>query len=191
MSGIVKTSHHADFDEAWYLQPSRPPAAPLLYDIRLEPDDTSVDATNAPPQSETTTPITPTNLETLSYVVWHPQMIWRHQPINLVTSNVPWPPMKSFDKPSPWVIPPECRVSPLLLRETALPPQSERSFRPQTAAAAMLHTPPFHLAPPTDDTFTSPHCHANKGQPCIGSSFGIYDIAKGHHPDIHVTVPIF
>lgn len=34
-SGIVKTCHHAVFDEAWYLQPSRPPAAQLLYDLGL------------------------------------------------------------------------------------------------------------------------------------------------------------
>ena len=32
-SGLVKTSHHAYFDEAWYLQPSRPPAAQLLYSL--------------------------------------------------------------------------------------------------------------------------------------------------------------
>lgn len=50
-SGIVKTSHHAVFDESWYHQPKRPPAAQLLYDIGLEsvqdpipasPDDTSI-----------------------------------------------------------------------------------------------------------------------------------------------------
>jgi hypothetical protein len=29
-SGITKSSHHAVFDEAWYLQPSRPPMAQLL-----------------------------------------------------------------------------------------------------------------------------------------------------------------
>jgi len=40
-SGLVKRSHHAQFDEAWYLQPTRPPAAQLLYDLGLEvdPDD--------------------------------------------------------------------------------------------------------------------------------------------------------
>lgn len=32
-SGVVKTSHHAQFDEAWYLQHTRPPAAQLLYDL--------------------------------------------------------------------------------------------------------------------------------------------------------------
>lgn len=37
-SGVVKTSHHAVFDEAWYLQSSRPPAAQLLYDMGMEPD---------------------------------------------------------------------------------------------------------------------------------------------------------
>ena len=32
---VVKTSHHAVFDEAWYLQLSRPPASQLLYDLGL------------------------------------------------------------------------------------------------------------------------------------------------------------
>ena len=155
-SGIVKTSHHADFDEAWYLQPSRPPAAQLLYDIGLKPDDRSDDATNVLPPLETTTPITPSNLLTLSYVVWHPPMIWRHQPISLVTTNVPWPPMKSFEKPSSWIIPPESRVSPLSLRETALPTRSDQPYRPHTASAAMLHqTPTFLPAPPSNDSLAT------------------------------------
>jgi len=38
-TGVVKTSHHATFDEAWYLQPTRPPAAQLLYDMGLEFED--------------------------------------------------------------------------------------------------------------------------------------------------------
>jgi hypothetical protein len=37
--GILKTSHHADFDEAWYLQPHCPPAAQLLYNLGLEYED--------------------------------------------------------------------------------------------------------------------------------------------------------
>lgn len=36
-SGVVKRSHHAEFDEAWYLQQSCPPAAQHLYDIGLAP----------------------------------------------------------------------------------------------------------------------------------------------------------
>ena len=38
-TSIVKTSHHATFDKAWYLQPTRPPAAQLLYDMGLEYED--------------------------------------------------------------------------------------------------------------------------------------------------------
>jgi hypothetical protein len=38
VSGIVKHSHHVVFDKAWYLQPSCPPAAQLLYDIGLQDD---------------------------------------------------------------------------------------------------------------------------------------------------------
>jgi hypothetical protein len=38
-TGTVKRSHHALFDEAWYLQSHRPPAAQLLYDLGLEPDN--------------------------------------------------------------------------------------------------------------------------------------------------------
>jgi hypothetical protein len=41
-SGVVKTSHHATFNEAWYLQPTRPPAAQLLYDMGLEYDDATM-----------------------------------------------------------------------------------------------------------------------------------------------------
>ncbi len=29
----MKRSHHAQFDEAWYLQDTRPPAAQLLYNL--------------------------------------------------------------------------------------------------------------------------------------------------------------
>ena len=43
---LVKTSHHAQFDEAWYLQDSRPPAAQLLYDLDLEAED------DAPPVTQ-------------------------------------------------------------------------------------------------------------------------------------------
>ncbi len=41
-SGIVKSCHHAVFDEAWYLQPSRPPAAQLLYDLGIESEEEPV-----------------------------------------------------------------------------------------------------------------------------------------------------
>jgi hypothetical protein len=50
-SGLVKRSHHAQFDEAWYLQSNRPPAAQLLYDLGLEvdSDDEAEDVPQLPP----------------------------------------------------------------------------------------------------------------------------------------------
>ncbi len=45
-SGLVKRSHHAQFDEAWYLQYNRPPAA--LYDLGLEVDSDD-DVEDVPP----------------------------------------------------------------------------------------------------------------------------------------------
>ncbi len=54
-TGIVKTSHHTTFDEAWYLQPTRPPAAQLLYDLGLEAENTL----DTPDQSPTTTTTAP------------------------------------------------------------------------------------------------------------------------------------
>jgi hypothetical protein len=41
-SGIVKSCHHAVFDEAWYLQPTRPPAAHLRFDLGLEAETSFV-----------------------------------------------------------------------------------------------------------------------------------------------------
>lgn len=52
-SHIVKTSHHAIFDEAWYLQPHRPPFAQMLYDIGLEyvPDEIPAPPIGPPPKA--------------------------------------------------------------------------------------------------------------------------------------------
>jgi hypothetical protein len=57
-SGITKTCHHATFDEAWYLQDDRPPAAQLLYTLGLKSDSTfttslpdgPIDVAHYPPQ---------------------------------------------------------------------------------------------------------------------------------------------
>jgi hypothetical protein len=46
-SGLVNTSHHAQFDEAWYLQTTWPPAVQLLFDLGIEAD---VATTPDPPQ---------------------------------------------------------------------------------------------------------------------------------------------
>ncbi len=47
-SGVVKRLHHAVFDEAWYLQPSQPPAAQLLYDLGLEDESPTCVTVNDP-----------------------------------------------------------------------------------------------------------------------------------------------
>ena len=53
-SGIVKTTHHATFDKAWYLQQQQPPAAQLLYNLGLEQDNPSTVLTE--PSSNPTIP---------------------------------------------------------------------------------------------------------------------------------------
>ena len=45
---MVKSSHHAIFDEAWYLQPRRPPFAQMLYDVGLESDEEIIIPTSKP-----------------------------------------------------------------------------------------------------------------------------------------------
>jgi hypothetical protein len=91
-TGLVKQSHHAQFDEAWYLQPHRPPAAQLLYNLGLEADDDLHTSTDDP------------NLATLM----------DHNPITLLPA--PWPllPPPKLDD-SIWCVPPSCRTTPLPL----------------------------------------------------------------------------
>jgi hypothetical protein len=42
LSGLAKTSHHAQLDEAWYLWHKQPPGPQLLYGLGLEADVTSL-----------------------------------------------------------------------------------------------------------------------------------------------------
>jgi hypothetical protein len=67
-SGIVKSCHHAIFDEAWYLQPHQPPAAQLLYDLGIKSDTeyVSLDGPLHPTLMGTIKPIT---------VAWPPTSI--------------------------------------------------------------------------------------------------------------------
>ncbi len=76
-SGLVKHSNHATFDKAWYLQPSRPPAAQLLYDLGLEAEDV--------PVSETSPDIVPPPVSD----------------IQLASAPVLWPPSYDFCKSAP------------------------------------------------------------------------------------------
>ncbi len=124
-SGLVKRSHHAQFDEAWYLQPHRPPAAQLLYDLGLEADD--------------------------DLHIWEDD--WQSGTTS-VDDNVisllpaPWPPLPSANlSASKWCVPCSCRNTPLPLRETVI-------ARPIIAAAARVWPPP-ESPPPTPSNIVS------------------------------------
>ncbi len=106
VSVIFKQSHHATFDEAWYLQPAWPPAAQLLYDLGLEADDLSTSAMGTMPD------------------------LIQVSDDSIKIAPVPWPPISVLCKDmSKWHVPAGPRMLPLPLRETALP-------RPIAAAAA-------------------------------------------------------
>jgi hypothetical protein len=95
-SGIVKSCHHAIFNEAWYLQPTQPPAAQLLYDLglELEADFVLLDGLLHPPSPGTIEPIS---------IPWPPPLP---------------PPLKSNLK---WKNPPHSLHAPPPLRITAAP----------------------------------------------------------------------
>jgi hypothetical protein len=109
---LVKRSHHATFDEAWYLQPSQPPAAQLLYNLGLEAETVA--------ESKTGTDIEPPLVPGVP-----PQSV-----------PVPWPPSFDFSKNAPkWDVPFQPQMVPLPLRETAL------SCPIAAAAACVCMTP--------------------------------------------------
>ena len=88
-SGVVKTSHHSQNDEAWYLQPSPPPAAQLLYDlgILLEGD--------LPAES-----VAELEHITLDY----------QTPDTIKKIVVPWPPMSTMSKGANKWVAPDCSI---------------------------------------------------------------------------------
>ena len=94
-TGLVKHSHHAQFDEAWYLQPTCPPATQLLYNLGLEADNDShitVDTTDSDKEN------------------------------HIRVLLAPWPPLPSHKlSESIWCVPPLFCTTLLPLRETELP----------------------------------------------------------------------
>jgi hypothetical protein len=69
---MVKSSHHAIFDEAWYLQPRRPPFAQMLYDVGLESDEEIIVPTSQPtplPPFPPMAPAKPTPLPKLTTII--------------------------------------------------------------------------------------------------------------------------
>jgi hypothetical protein len=75
-SGLVKRCHHAQFDEVWYLQNTRPPAAQLLYNIGIAPDPASYSEAG----------------------VVTPPIVSDYHPVGSVNRiKVPWPPITPSD----------------------------------------------------------------------------------------------
>ncbi len=115
-SSLVKRSHHATFDEAWYLQLSQPPAAQLLYDLGLEAETVAVSETG-------------TDMEPPLVPGFPPQSV-----------PVPWPPSFNFSKTAPkWDVPFQPRMVPLPFWETAL-------SHPIAVAAARVRVTPLDAA---------------------------------------------
>ncbi len=115
-SSIVKRCHHAQFDEAWYLQNTRPPAAQLLYNIGIAPDPASYSEAGV-----VTLPI-----------------VSDYHPVGSVDKiKVPWPPMPPSVTAKP--VPDMCIGLPLPLRYMAssITPR----FIPARAAKASAPTP--------------------------------------------------
>jgi hypothetical protein len=97
-SGNTKTCHHATFDEAWYLQDVRPPAAQLLYQLGLK-DDSSF--TTCPPDGPVNVAHYPPILDP-SLAIWcSPTPLWHacitslsNFPRNRITPT--WQPIPSL-----------------------------------------------------------------------------------------------
>jgi hypothetical protein len=96
-TGLVKQSHHAQFDEAWYLQPTRPPAAQLLYNLGLEAD-------------------------TDSHISTKPTFVAPMEENHIPLLPAPWPllPSHKLDG-SKWCVTDLCSTIPLPLCETEIP----------------------------------------------------------------------
>jgi hypothetical protein len=91
-SGLVKRSHHAQFDEAWYLQPHCPLAAQLLYDLGLEDDDEAILPFPAEPtDSIASTPLPPISPSMPLKEKWSPPPLSCATPLPLRELSAPRP----------------------------------------------------------------------------------------------------
>ena len=123
-SGTVKRSHHAQFDEAWYLQASRPPAAQLLYDLGVtDAVDTSPDVLPSDDDS----------------VVSDFRLPGTVEPV-----KIPWPPCA----PGPpldgkmWPVPDRCTLLPLPLQHMPSIVPTRRSVGAKAALVQTISPPP-------------------------------------------------
>ncbi len=96
-TGLVKRSHHAQFDKAWYLQPTCPPAAQLLYDLGLEADDDShitVGTTDSADDNHIRlllVPLPPLPPHKWSELTWCVPPLSCITPLSLWETELPWP----------------------------------------------------------------------------------------------------
>jgi hypothetical protein len=125
--GIVKQSHHAQFNEAWYLQDSRPPAAPLLYDLGVTDDAATY---------------------TASGVLYDESVVLDFcLPGTIEQIQVPWPPSApgKLLVPKEWQVPDLCTRLPLPLHHMPAVIPTRRSIGAR-AATTQATTPPTRRA---------------------------------------------
>ncbi len=122
-SGIVKQSHHAQFDEAWYLQDLRPPAAQLLYDLGVTD------------YAET---------YTASGVLYDDSMVSDFcLPDTIEQIQVPWPPSApgKLLVPKEWEVPDLCTWLPIPLQHMPAVVPTRRSVGARAATAQAIPLP--------------------------------------------------
>jgi hypothetical protein len=91
-SGLVKRSHHAQFDKVWYLQPHQPPAAQLLYNHGLDDDDKATLPFPAEPNNSIApAPWPPLSLSMPLKDKWSPPPISCATPLPLRELSAPQP----------------------------------------------------------------------------------------------------
>jgi hypothetical protein len=118
-SGLIQQSHHVQFDEAWYLQASRPPASQLLYNLGMKPDNLDT----ADTASDTSTAETDFCL-----------------PGTIKPVQIPWPPMMTAQvNTAPWKVPDKCTVLSLPLRHMGMSSGPSHTI---SAQAACTRLPP-------------------------------------------------
>jgi hypothetical protein len=116
-SGIVKCSHHAQFDKAWYLQAMHPPTSQLLYDLGIEPDRSLY--------SETGIIVPPADSDF-------------HLPGTIEKVHFPWPPLAALSPlKGSWRVPDRCTIPPLLLHHMATEPESLNTITAKAARAQL------------------------------------------------------
>jgi hypothetical protein len=110
-SNIVKSCHHAIFNKTWYLQPTRPPAAQLLYNLGLKAESDFV------------------SLEDPVILITYG---------NMMPSKIPWPLLAGVVPKTAWTPPQQCLFVPLPLHVTETPLPLVAQAAQTTAAPTQL-----------------------------------------------------